>query len=169
MLKNRGTLEWWFTYPLGAFQLWVRLGFPSSELVDGLIEIGDAMVEVVAMLGVWEPPVCGFYKTLPHIRTNSLHLHALLFCQSLFAQGASVLVLSSFCGINHGSSVTVIQYGHIALPPPYGLLIYADMAIDLLWVTPEHPSLHGSEHHTMYLRESKPQKTCGLRLILCGL
>ena len=87
-----------------------------ANFVNGVVQIGDTVVHVVAVAGVREVLLRSVNEGVPHVRAYGLHTCPLLFSESLGAQ-----ILNTFPGApalysEDISCISVIEHTHILMP-----------------------------------------------------
>ena len=86
-----------------------------ADLVDGIVQIGDTMIHVVAMTGVGEVLLRAIDECVPHIRAHGLHACSLLLCESLSTQIINAFLGSSCFDFKYMASLSVIEHTHILM------------------------------------------------------
>ena len=113
---------------LSVLQLILCLHLPNPRLVNGLVQMLDEMVGIVANLRIGEQLLGDVDESLPHIHGNRLDGSTLDRSQVLLYQLPGILLCTAFCDVYHKAGVTIAENSHILTLAPC-LLVNAQMAV----------------------------------------
>ena len=150
---------------LGTTQFLELLNLTLAHLVDGIVQIGNAVVQVMTVAGIGEILHSAINERLPHVCTYRFNRIALFLCERLSAQIINAFGSSACFYFDDMTGISIIEHADILMTTADRLLIHAHMLVDTSLVTLIQTSFNGTKHNAMYLLESKAEKTCSLCLI----
>lgn len=139
--------------------------FPLSYIVHCIIKIGDKM-DVMADMGIWKVSLGCLHIRLPHIHAYGLYPLLLQWSQRLVYQMIHILLLAAADHVKDDSRVMVRQDAYIVMPLVKGLLINAQMPIDLRTAPKAQPKGNGTLHDMTDLIHTQPKEPGRARLTL---
>ena len=142
---------------LGVLQLILCLHLPNPRLVNGLVQMLNEMVGVMADLGIGEQLFGYVNESLPHVHGDSLNGGTLDRGQVLLYQLLGILLSTAICNVNHKACVTIAKNSDI-LTLASCLLIDTQMTVYLDLAPNAQAKLHAAFHDVSHLVGSEPQK-----------
>ena len=142
---------------LGVLQLILCLHLPNPRLVNGLVQMLDEMVGIMADLGIGKQLFGNVDESLPHVHGDSLDGGPLDRGQVLLYQLLGILLCTAICNVNHKASVTIAKNSDILTFAPC-LFVNTQMAVYLDFAPNAQAKLHAAFHDVAHLVGSEPQK-----------
>ena len=142
---------------LCVLQLILCLHLPNPRLVNGLVQMLNEMVGVMADLGIGEQLFGYVNESLPHVHGDSLNGGTLDRGQVLLYQLLGILLSTAICNVNHKASITIAKNSDIFTLAPC-LLVDAQMAVYLDLAPDAQTKLHAALHDVTHLVGSEAQK-----------
>lgn len=140
--------------------------FPLSHIVHCIVKIGDKMEHVMADMCLGKVFLCSQHISLPHIHAYSLYPLLLQWSQRLVYQLIHILLLAAADHVKDDSRIIVRQDAYIVMPLMKGLLINAQMPIDLCTAPKAQSEGNGTLHDMTDLIHAQPEDPGRARLTL---